>query len=513
MMRIMRRKGAVTTVRSGKRARGFTLVEIMVGVTVLLIAMAGLVPLFLAGLSQSNSVRYKSTAANIAQQKIEEIRQLDYREIIDIPFLEGRFGKSESVRGVAYEIEYGLVETAYGEGILKEVSVEVGWTEGPTESPTRLTTLFHQQYVGPRISSMEVSDPPPSTDLTGGTPFEVLQENGPHTIYCHVAEADWGLVIDNLNQPGMAARDGVYLRLAVVDDNTVALQLGDPDANYEIEGLQWRTEEGVVTGVWIPYTINSADLPDGYWEFRGVIYNQYDEPGNVWRLRLRVENGSPEAPVSFLAVPQFGDESIMLYWSGGSERDRARYCIQRRDKPGADWKSWADLDMYVDPDATSYLDQGSIGLALDPWGTVSFPHYYQYRIWAVDNDGNSGFDDGDLSYSAEVLIPPSVPITTTTTLATTTTSSSTTTTLVAAVYDVTIVNNDNKVYDVLIEPGDPAEDDIDFEINKNATVVMQDLPAGSYDITATTPGRTPVSASFLLGPAFDPDIPVLTINK
>ncbi len=92
MMRIMRRERTAMAVQLGKRPRGFTLIEIMVGLTVLLIAMAGLVPLFIAGLNQSSSVRYKSTAANIAQEKIEEIRQLDYREIIDVPFLESRFG-------------------------------------------------------------------------------------------------------------------------------------------------------------------------------------------------------------------------------------------------------------------------------------------------------------------------------------------------------------------------------------------------------------------------------------
>ncbi len=414
---------------------------------------------------------------------------------------------------MAFEIGYGLVETSYGAGILKEVSVEVGWTDGPTESPTRLTTLFHQQYVGPRISWMDVSPEPLSDEPT--TPFGVLQQDWPHTIYCHVAEADWGLVIDNLNQPGMTARDA-HLRLAMVDDNDVAVQLGDPAQDYEIRGLQYTITDGVVSDVYIPFTIDSGDLSDGYWEFRGVIFNQYDEPGNVWRLRLRVENGGPAAPSPFMAVPQYGDESIMLYWSGGSERDRDHYCIQRRDKPGADWKSWVNLDMDVDPNATSFLDQGSIATMIDPWGTESTPHYYQYRIWAVDADGNSGWVVGDVAYSLEVRIPPSIPVTTTTIapeLTTTTVVSSTTTTLTAALFSITIVNNDNKVYTILIEPGDPTQSDINTNVNKNSSLVLNNLPAGSYNITASANGRTTRYASFTLGDSYDPNIPVLTINK
>lgn len=520
-MRIMRREKTAGVLRPGrKRARGFTLLEVLVAATLLLIALAGLVPFFIAGLNQSSSVRYKSTATNIAREKMEEIRQLDYREIVDIPFLEGRFGVAESVRGVVYNISYGVVESGYGSGILKEVTVTVDWDAPPKVSPVSLTTMIHQQYAGPRISRMEVHDPDPSPDPKG-TPFDLLHTNLEHTVYCYVAEADWGLVIDNLNQAGMVARD-VNLRLARVDDNGIATFFTDEEGDEELEGITWTLDPvtSLVNEVYIAYTFNSADIPDGYWEFRGMLFNQYDEPGNVWRLRLRVANDYPAAPSTFYAVPQFGDESIRLYWSGSGEKDIDHYCIQRRTKDGADWKSWEDVDMDIDADATSYLDQGSIAGSLDPWGTEALPQYYRYRIWAVDIDGNSGLVAGnEVEYpgaAESIRIPPLVVVTTTST-STTLGSGTTTTEAGETLYTITIVNNvAESAYTILIEPGD-GSDPFTVSVGTKSTVTVSDLAAGSYNYTGTNvkglSSLPTVSGYFPLGPGYDPSIPVIVINK
>ncbi len=58
-----------------------TLIEVMVAAVILLIAMAGIVPLFVTGLTQASTIRMRSIATNVARQKMELVRQLDYREI------------------------------------------------------------------------------------------------------------------------------------------------------------------------------------------------------------------------------------------------------------------------------------------------------------------------------------------------------------------------------------------------------------------------------------------------
>jgi type II secretory pathway pseudopilin PulG len=514
--RIVRRSRVADATYVGKRARGFTLVEVMVAAMLLMFAMAGLVPFFLSALNQSTSVRYRSTATNIAREKMEEIRQLDYREIADAEFLVDRFGVAEIVRGVTYTVAYAVAESPYESGLLKEVTVTVGWTAPPKVSAASLTTMIHQQYVGPRISRMELHTPDPIEDPLH-TPFDCLLKNHEHTLYAYVAEADWGLVIDKLNEAGMAVRSGTYMRLSLVDSKGAAVQLGSASSGYKITGLVYAQDPIThkVSEVYIPYVVNSASVPDGYWEFQAVMFNQYDEPGNLWRLRLRVENSGPVAPSSFAAIPQSGDQSVRLYWSGGGERDRAYYCIQRAkwDTGTSTWGSWENVKMDVGPDETNYLDQGNATSLppLDPWGSSTTTNRYKYRIWAVDIGNNPG----DVS-ETEVIIPPSVPATTTTlapgvTTTTTVAGPTTTTTTVAKTYSVVIDNTINKVYDIRIDPGAPGLPDIITTVGKKTTKTVTGLAGGSYDIWASSSGRPTVHASFTLDTPDDDGMLALTI--
>jgi type II secretory pathway pseudopilin PulG len=518
-MRILKRAAVSDRVCVVRKGRGFTLVEVMVAAMLLMFAMAGLVPFFLSSLSQSTAVRYKSTATNIAREKMEQIRQLDYREIPvgsdGVAFLQERFGSSEIIRGVTYSVSYSPapIEAVYGSGMLKEVTVTVGWTGPPKVSVASLTTMIHQQYVGPRVSQMGLHTPDPIEDPLH-TPFDCLLKDQQHTLYVYVAEADWGLVINNLNSVGMSAKD-TYLRLSLIDDKGTAVQLGDVDEDYKISGMVYIVDPITkkVSQVYFPYAFNSATIPDGYWEFQGVVFNQYEEPGNLWRLRLRVENGGPSAPALFVGIPQPDNESIRLYWSGGDERDRDRYCIQRRGVAGLGWGPWESVNMDVGADVTNILDQGSAAADSDPWGSTATPGAYQYRIWAVDIAGNPGG-----IAEIEVAIPPTEPVTTTTldpsiTTTTTVAGPTTTTTLASALYTVTVKNTySNKSFDILIDPEDPSKPNIISYVGKSTSVTISGLPAGNYSIRATASGvqRT---ASFTLGPSYDPKVPVLTISR
>ena len=123
---------------------GFTLVELMVAAVLLLIVMAGFLPVFLQGLSQTSAARYKSIATNIAREKIEQIRQLDYREITDDTLQPGNlyelFGSSVEVpeRNMTYLIDYDVVvENAMPGQAVKSVEVTVTWDAPPV--PSRLS--------------------------------------------------------------------------------------------------------------------------------------------------------------------------------------------------------------------------------------------------------------------------------------------------------------------------------------------------------------------------------------
>lgn len=480
-------------------SRGFTLIEVMVAALILLVAMAGIVPFFLTGLSQASSIRYKSMATNIARERMEEIRQLDYREIISPEFLASRFGSTDTQRGIQFEVTYGVQESAYEGGTLKKVTVNVGWTAPPEISPASITTMIHQQFLGPRGALLEVE---PATSDPLGTPFPVIAYTT--VAKYHLAQADWSLVFNNLDQPGMTIRN-IYARLVVFDDNGASVPLG-PSANdfrLDTSYLRYTTgADGKVNDVWFEHVFDAGIIPDGYWEMRAVAYNEYDQPGNVWRLRLRVERGAPEAPATFTATPQADNQTVVLTWLGGQERDRAYYVLERRKWEDGAWSGvWTQVGGTLDPESTMYTDVGSTGSATDPFGTDQTQNRYQYRLWAVDicNPGNAG-----AAVVAEALIPSVVTTTTTDILTTTTTAAPTTTTTststtstTLAYYSVSIKNSTNKTYSLSIQDGAGA---IVYSgnVTKNSTRTVPNLAAGNYFITATTTGRPTVTATFAL---------------
>ena len=274
----------------------------MVAALLLLVVMAGFLPVFLAGLNQSSAVRYKSIATNIARERMEEVRQLDYREIVDASTLATLFGTAKTVRNASFAIDYSVTTMAYDTGQLKEVSVRVRWTAPPKASPAVITSLIHQQFVGPRGSLLEFVPEGGNDPL--GTPFKVLAST--ETMRYHIAQADWSLVRENLNQVGETSKN-VYMRLWFVDDNGSAIPVGPGTDDKKIDKsyIVRVPSTGPATDVYFEYPLfSTAQIPDGYWEARAIAYNQYDEPGNMWRLRVRVENGSPDAVIGLKAQGQ-----------------------------------------------------------------------------------------------------------------------------------------------------------------------------------------------------------------
>ena len=113
---------------------------------------------------------------------MEEIRQLDYREIyteankasdptLGSRTLESLFGTSAAERGATFDISYVVNMAPYEDGYLKEVTVNVSWDAPPVAAPASLTTLVHQQFLGPRGSRLTIG---PLKEDPLGTPFPLI---------------------------------------------------------------------------------------------------------------------------------------------------------------------------------------------------------------------------------------------------------------------------------------------------------------------------------------------------
>ncbi|MCL4368759.1 MAG: prepilin-type N-terminal cleavage/methylation domain-containing protein [Actinobacteria bacterium] len=438
--------------------KGFTLIEIMVATLLLLVAMAGFVPIFLSGLDHSSLGRYRSVATNIARQRMEQVRQMDYREIqeatgnpTDPRNLSQRFGTTVHVtdRNMNFNVAYAVNTVSVSGSTLESVKITVSWAGRPASSPIVVQTLISQQYLGPRGILLDVTSPAPGTDPLG-TPFPLLQ-NGMPTVKYYIAPADWGLVYGALNPASSPLP--VYMRLAFVDDNGIVIPMGNSSNNYKITTVGSQPATGPTTDVWFTQQVDVSTIPDGYWNLQAVAYNQFDEPGNVWTLRVRVEKpgpaGIPAAPTNVVAATDLSNNHrVTLTWTPGSERDRAYWVIERKKRnPDGTWPAgWTIVNPNLAGNLSTWVDDNG-GAPNDPWGDGSTTNYYEYLVYAVDIAGN--FDATNNSAVSSVAILPAPPTTTTTVVGTTTTTiPPTTTTTVPPTtttttrYTVTIANND-----------------------------------------------------------------------
>ncbi|GEM_PF-1656272 len=492
---------------------GFTLIEVMVAIMLLAFALAGILPFFMGGLSQASSVRYKSIANNIARERLEEIRRLDYREITtdatEGTTLGERFGTTATQRDIPFQISYQVSEPAYKEGTLKEVTVTVSWTAPPAVSAAAVSTLIHQQFLGPRGAYLELN---PTYSDPLGTPFPWIRTNT--EVRYHLAEADWGLVFKDLTQPATSARD-IYVRFVFFSDDGVARALGDSGEDYRIntDHLHYTTDaDGNLDDVWFEYDFNAsaqtADstplsprwvFPDGYMELRAQAYNEYDQPGNVWRLRVRFENGAPTQPIDFTAIPSTDNETIDLYWLGGPETDRSHYVLERStwDPLNAVWGPWAMLSSSIPPKAVGYTDHGSVAAEEHPWGSDANQNYYVYRLYAVDKCQPGLVGPPTWADSA---LPPltttTTEVTETTTTSTTTPTSSPTTTI--SYSTVQIVNNSTEYhYDITVKDKNKATV-FTGKVKQGKTLTTSSLPGGEYQVYATNKDGGLLETSFSL---------------
>ncbi len=475
---------------------GFTLIEVMVASLLLLVVLAGFLPFFLSGLEKSSSSRFRSAATNVARQKLEEIRQLDYREIkqntaapTDPTNLSIMLGTTSVMRGVTYNIAYSVANSASGGGQLKKVIVTVSWTGKPVGDPAVMSTLIHQQFLGPRLSLVEFT---PTINLTTdplGSPFALV--SGTIVAKYHVARSDWDLVYKNLNLSGMTAKN-VYLRSAFIDDQGASVQLGNPTLEYRIPSSTLKHTfggDGKVNDIWFEYTFDSTTLPDGYWDVEGLAYNEFDQPGNLYKLRVRIEKAAPNAVANLLAQVA-DDKTILLTWVPGAERDRVSWVLERRkrDTAGTWTTPWVTVTTLLGIENT-YTDVGNTTTFIDPWGTTATTNTYQYSLKGIDIAGKVG---------TPVTVQQELPATA---VVSTTTTTGGTTTTAAALYFVTIKNSAPKAFNLTVK--DSSNTTVyTGQVGKNGGIVtIGNLPPGNYQVTAvevTSKSPRTLSTTFLL---------------
>jgi prepilin-type N-terminal cleavage/methylation domain-containing protein len=130
---------------------GFSLIELLVTIVIAAIIFAAMVPVFASALKKTSGDNMRVTAANIAQDRLEKIRQLPYADIVAVSatptatpnlynpsYAGGQFATSYTPvgGGKAYTIDYSVVT----QPTYKDVSVTVRWA-GTGNYVTQMDTI------------------------------------------------------------------------------------------------------------------------------------------------------------------------------------------------------------------------------------------------------------------------------------------------------------------------------------------------------------------------------------
>jgi len=117
-----------------KKATGFTLIEALAAMAILVIAVLVIIQLFPAGLNVSRSSKNEIKAIDLAQGEIESIRDLAYADITNVA--RTRISSDQTSPYFIFEKEVivsyvnGSLTTSEADLGLKKVTVNIYWPEG-----------------------------------------------------------------------------------------------------------------------------------------------------------------------------------------------------------------------------------------------------------------------------------------------------------------------------------------------------------------------------------------------
>lgn len=130
------------------KKRAFTLLEVLVASTFLMLGLVSSIQIFASGLRFSRSLKIKTAAMGIAQEKVEKIIALGYENIPAGASPKEKFSlDSSSFLSLFYTqsaisfLDSNLSDSTSDTG-LKKIQVEVFWEHEGKENSEKITTML-----------------------------------------------------------------------------------------------------------------------------------------------------------------------------------------------------------------------------------------------------------------------------------------------------------------------------------------------------------------------------------
>jgi type II secretory pathway pseudopilin PulG len=355
------------------REAGFSFVELLVTIIIAGIAFAAMVPFFVQAQQKNSDDNMRVMTLQLARDKIEKLRQLDYDAITQAnldseTFADGQFGNTyvlKSGTGSTRDVSLTYTVTPWPAGAssgaesYKQVEVSVSWTAPPSPVyPAVLSTVVYKQYAGPQIIEFSI-DP---TVLEEVEPDVWHITGTPVAVDVYVAPSDIGLMVPagvvDQTKWGYMRYSVSALNGTLIDADDVRVPVtGDP-GHY-----QWTWDNSIV--------------PDGIYVIKAIAYSSSKQQGNEASIAITVKVRTPPAPQSLVATPR--DKEIQLAWSPTPITDflpDGRYEVDT----SGDGTTWTHLKDATAPVLTTPLYLHS--------GLTNGQDYY-YRVRVLDTDGNA----------------------------------------------------------------------------------------------------------------------------
>lgn len=135
----------------GFKNRGFTLIEVVIAIFLLMVGLLSISRLYPTGLKVGSASHYLTIASAIAQGKMEEMLSKNYDEIESSPREradndpESPFFIYEQETKVSFvDPENNLIEIPDDKGI-KRIEVIIYWKEGEAEKRLNLNTFYSKR--------------------------------------------------------------------------------------------------------------------------------------------------------------------------------------------------------------------------------------------------------------------------------------------------------------------------------------------------------------------------------
>jgi len=332
------------------RGAGFSFVELLVTIIIAGVIFAAMVPVFVGATQKNASDSARLQAANVAQDKIEKIRQLSYGSIeadqadpdstpnlYNPSFADGQFGPSTVLNTgtgsrtihTDYAVERYPAATTGLTSQYKVVTVTAYWDAPP--APVKrvvLQTIVYRQYSGPPINDFSTD---PVIDDGGVMGDDDLASV---TLSAHV-DLSSGVIPASL-QFEIAAYGG-----QTIDTQLVKTSDTNPAADY------WYDGNGTFYWIW-----DCSTAANTVYDLQATAYSTDGFAGNTPHLYPRIEHTLPPAPPSVVTATP-GDHAANVSWGMSPVSDLASYEVFRAESAAG---PWTNLIATVEEPATTYLD-------------------------------------------------------------------------------------------------------------------------------------------------------------